>query len=108
MPADTFSAQPIHQHSNGSSASTCLDCLGQHSLTERATPGWAAETGKLGTKRDEPGEPGTDGGTGFGDGDRREVSPTPKPPIVMSQTSLVKQTSESVPPVLGLPVRARR
>src|SRR6266849_5511732 len=31
-----------------------------------------------------------------------------KPPIVMSQTSLVKQTSESVPSVLGLPVRARR
>ena len=67
-------------------------------------PAFDIRTGEPGEPGDRTGEPGNRGEPG----DRREVSPTPKPPIVMSQTSLVKQTSESVPSVLGLPVRARR
>src|SRR6266478_3535303 len=39
-----------------------------------------------------------EGGEG-GKGDRREVSVTLKSPIIVSQTSLVKQISENVPPV---------
>ncbi len=67
-------------------------------LDERAIPdgfgkrGKRGETGKLGTNR------GTDA----------TFPLLRKPPIVMSQTSLVKQTSEGVPSVLRLQVKARR
>jgi len=67
-------------------------------LDERAIPdgfgkrGKRGETGKLGTNR------GTDA----------TFHLLRKPPIVMSQTSLVKQTSEGVPSVLRLQVKARR